>query len=68
MHIFVNLFFSLSLCLPGCGLTTIALCYGLWSFKRGNRKTSQNMMRLRVFAQGFTVAALMLGIVKSSMD
>ncbi|KAK8738238.1 hypothetical protein OTU49_004120 [Cherax quadricarinatus] len=51
----------------GCGLTTAALCYGLWSFSSGQRKTSQNMMRFRVFAQGFTVIAMMLGIVKASL-
>ncbi|KAG7175310.1 HIG1 domain family member 2A, mitochondrial-like [Homarus americanus] len=51
----------------GCGLTTAALCYGLWSFSTGKRKSSQNMMRLRVFAQGFTIVALMLGIVKTSL-
>ncbi|XP_047496956.1 HIG1 domain family member 2A, mitochondrial-like [Penaeus chinensis] len=51
----------------GCGLTAGALCYGLMSFSRGNRKTSQNMMRLRVAAQGFTIAALMIGIVKTSL-
>lgn len=54
--------------LTGCGLTTFALCYGLYSFSTGRRGTSQNMMRLRVMAQGFTVAALMLGIAKTSMS
>uniref|UniRef100_A0A0P4W2P7 HIG1 domain-containing protein n=1 Tax=Scylla olivacea TaxID=85551 RepID=A0A0P4W2P7_SCYOL len=52
----------------GCGLTTVALIYGLYSFSTGKRGTSQNMMRLRVVAQGFTVAALMLGIAKTSMS
>ncbi|ROT75356.1 putative HIG1 domain family member 2A, mitochondrial [Penaeus vannamei] len=51
----------------GCGLTAGALCFGLLSFSRGNRRTSQNMMRLRIAAQGFTVAALMIGIVKTSL-
>lgn len=52
----------------GCGLTTLALCYGLYGFSRGKRASSQNMMRLRVVAQGFTIAALMLGIAKTSMQ
>ncbi|XP_068202586.1 HIG1 domain family member 2A, mitochondrial-like [Palaemon carinicauda] len=49
----------------GCGLTAAALCYGLYSFSKGNTRTSQVMMRYRVAAQGFTVLALMFGIVKS---
>ncbi|XP_066954643.1 HIG1 domain family member 2A, mitochondrial-like [Macrobrachium rosenbergii] len=49
----------------GCGLTATALVYGLYSFSKGNRRTSQVMMRYRIAAQGFTIAALMFGIVKS---
>ncbi|XP_045134874.1 HIG1 domain family member 2A, mitochondrial-like isoform X2 [Portunus trituberculatus] len=52
----------------GCGLTTMALVYGLYSFSTGKRGRSQSMMRLRVVAQGFTVAALMMGIAKTSMS
>ncbi|KAG0698031.1 HIG1 domain family member 2A, mitochondrial [Chionoecetes opilio] len=51
----------------GCGLTTLALCYGLYGFSRGRHGSSQKMMRLRVAAQGFTVVALMMGIAKTSM-
>nr|XP_045607521.1 HIG1 domain family member 2A, mitochondrial-like [Procambarus clarkii] len=51
----------------GCGLTTAALCIGLRSLSTGQRKTSQAMMRFRVLAQGFTVVALMLGVLKTSM-
>ncbi|EFA09681.1 HIG1 domain family member 2A, mitochondrial [Tribolium castaneum] len=46
----------------GCLATTCALCYGLWSFRTGNRKMSQYMMRTRIVAQGFTVVALLAGI------
>ncbi|XP_044262231.1 HIG1 domain family member 2A, mitochondrial [Tribolium madens] len=46
----------------GCLATTCALCYGLWSFRTGNRKMSQYMMRTRIVAQGFTVVALIAGI------
>jgi len=51
----------------GCGLTAGALGYGLWSFRKGNRKMSQNMMRLRVAAQGFTIVALMVGMFTASI-
>jgi len=52
----------------GCGLTATALCFGLWNFSHGRSHMSQKMMRMRIAAQGFTVVALMLGIVKSSMS
>ncbi|XP_063988679.1 HIG1 domain family member 2A, mitochondrial [Diachasmimorpha longicaudata] len=45
----------------GCAVATGALCYGLWSFKEGNKRMSQYMMRTRVIAQGFTVAVAVLG-------
>lgn len=51
----------------GCGLTATALCYGLYSFSKGRTRQSQHMMRWRIAAQGFTVAALMFGIAKSSL-
>jgi len=51
----------------GCGLTTVALVYGLYNFSVGKHKSSQNMMRLRVFAQGFTIVAILAGIAKTSM-
>ena len=34
--------------------------------RTGNREMSQKMMRLRIGAQGFTVAALVLGVAYSS--
>uniref|UniRef100_T1GWP0 HIG1 domain-containing protein n=1 Tax=Megaselia scalaris TaxID=36166 RepID=T1GWP0_MEGSC len=49
----------------GCLATTMALCYGLYNFRTGNRKMSQIMMRTRIAAQGFTVAALIGGVVMS---
>ncbi|CAO1391194.1 unnamed protein product [Diamesa hyperborea] len=46
----------------GCLATAGALSFGLYSFKQGERKMSQYMMRARIFAQGFTVVALILGV------
>ncbi|XP_018577675.1 HIG1 domain family member 2A, mitochondrial [Anoplophora glabripennis] len=46
----------------GCLATTLALSYGLWSFRNGKKKMSQYMMRTRVVAQGFTVLALVVGV------
>ena len=46
----------------GCLATMGALTYGLYSFRTGNRKMSQLMMRTRIVAQGFTVAALVAGV------
>ena len=43
-------------------LTTVVLGFGLASFFRGNAKMSQNIMRLRVVAQGGTVLALCGGV------
>jgi len=51
----------------GCLLTAGALSVGLWSFKSGKAGTSQRMMRLRVLAQGFTVAALIGGMAASHL-
>lgn len=45
----------------GALATTGALTYGVWSFRTGQRKMSQYMMRTRVAAQGFTVLAIVLG-------
>ncbi|EDW29925.1 GL15894 [Drosophila persimilis] len=47
----------------GCLATTAALTMGLYNFRTGNRKMSQLMMRTRIAAQGFTVAALIIGVV-----
>ncbi|XP_065077497.1 HIG1 domain family member 2A, mitochondrial [Ochlerotatus camptorhynchus] len=46
----------------GCAATLGALGYGLWSFRQGRRQMSQYMMRARIFAQGFTVLALIVGV------
>ena len=48
-------------------MTTGALCYGLWSFRTGNIAVSQKIMFLRIAGQGFTVAALMLGVLTTAM-
>jgi len=50
----------------GCALTTGALTYGMYMMKQGNRVMSQRMMRLRVLAQGFTVVALLVGVLHSA--
>ncbi|KAG8234205.1 hypothetical protein J437_LFUL013802 [Ladona fulva] len=50
----------------GCLATAGALSYGLWSFRTGNRKMSQYMMRTRIAAQGFTLVALVVGIVMAA--
>lgn len=43
--------------------TISALTYGLWQMKTGDRKMSQRMMRWRVYAQSFTVLALIGGML-----
>lgn len=47
----------------GCLATAGALSYGLWSFRQGRMKMSQNMMRLRIVCQGVTIAALLAGVM-----
>ncbi|XP_005175080.1 HIG1 domain family member 2A, mitochondrial [Musca domestica] len=47
----------------GCIATACALGYGLYNFRTGNRRMSQMMMRARIAAQGFTVVALITGVV-----
>lgn len=49
--------------LLGCLATTAALGFGLYSFRKGERKMSQMMMRTRIVAQGATVAALIAGVI-----
>lgn len=44
-------------------LTLTALTYGLWCFRQGRGRDSQMMMRARIAAQGFTVVAILGGIV-----
>ncbi|NWH61083.1 HIG2A protein, partial [Geococcyx californianus] len=51
----------------GCLCTLGVLTYGLISFKRGNTRHSQLMMRARILAQGFTFAALLGGMVFTAM-
>lgn len=46
-------------------MTAGALSYGLYSFRIGEKKMSQMMMRVRIAAQGFTVAALIVGVMFS---
>ncbi|XP_031575335.1 HIG1 domain family member 2A, mitochondrial-like isoform X2 [Actinia tenebrosa] len=46
----------------GCLLTVGALGYGLVSFKRGDVRMQQYMMRARVAAQGFTILAVCGGL------
>mmetsp|Transcript_311 Transcript_311/g.559 ORF Transcript_311/g.559 Transcript_311/m.559 type:complete len:82 (+) Transcript_311:176-421(+) len=47
----------------GLLLTTGALTAGLFAFRKGDKNMSQTMMRYRVAFQGFTVAAMALGMV-----
>ncbi|XP_004449063.1 HIG1 domain family member 2A, mitochondrial [Dasypus novemcinctus] len=51
----------------GCLGTAAALTYGLYCFHRGHSQRSQLMMRTRIAAQGFTIAAILLGLFASSM-
>ncbi|XP_051834951.1 HIG1 domain family member 2A, mitochondrial [Antechinus flavipes] len=51
----------------GCLATAGALSYGLYCFHRGNSQRSQLMMRTRILAQGFTVVAILGGLVVSAM-
>ncbi|XP_046851278.1 HIG1 domain family member 2A, mitochondrial-like [Xenia sp. Carnegie-2017] len=46
----------------GLAGTVGALTYGLISFQRGHSRNQQNMMRLRVIAQGFTVISVVVGV------
>ncbi|XP_030023650.1 HIG1 domain family member 2A, mitochondrial [Manduca sexta] len=50
----------------GCLATAGALSFGLWSFRTGRRKLSQQMMRARIVAQGFTIAALVVGVMMTA--
>jgi hypothetical protein len=52
----------------GCLATAGALSFGLWSFRRGEERMSQMMMRTRIVAQGFTVFALIIGVGFSLTD
>ncbi|XP_034399291.1 HIG1 domain family member 2A, mitochondrial [Cyclopterus lumpus] len=46
----------------GCLGTAGALVYGLRAFNQGKTRQSQLMMRGRIFAQGFTVVAIIVGV------
>ncbi|XP_061757945.1 HIG1 domain family member 2A, mitochondrial [Nerophis ophidion] len=46
----------------GCLGTAGALMFGLRAFHQGKTRQSQMLMRGRIFAQGFTVAAIVLGV------
>ncbi|NXA67389.1 HIG2A protein, partial [Mohoua ochrocephala] len=51
----------------GCLCTVGVLAYGLISFKKGNTRRSQLMMRARILAQGFTFAAMLGGMVATAI-
>ncbi|GAB0096308.1 HIG1 domain family member 2A, mitochondrial [Sergentomyia squamirostris] len=51
----------------GCVATVAALTFGLYSFRRGERRMAQFMMRTRIVAQGFTVVALMVGVMMTTL-
>ena len=42
--------------------TTLALSFGLNAMRKGNKAKSQMMMRARIYAQGFTIFAILGGI------
>ncbi|KAG9339303.1 hypothetical protein JZ751_023857 [Albula glossodonta] len=51
----------------GCLGTAGALTYGLIAFKHGKSRQSQVLMRSRIFAQGFTVIAIIVGVAITAM-
>ncbi|XP_036933272.1 HIG1 domain family member 2A, mitochondrial [Acanthopagrus latus] len=51
----------------GCLGTAGALIYGLRAFHQGKTKQSQMLMRGRIFAQGFTVCALIFGVFATAL-
>ncbi|XP_063045930.1 HIG1 domain family member 2A, mitochondrial [Engraulis encrasicolus] len=52
----------------GCLGTAGALIYGLRAFKMGKTRHSQLSMRARIFAQGFTVVAIIVGVASSALN
>merc|ERR1711991_42771 len=52
----------------GALATGAVLSSGMYAFYKGKVGMSQSMMRLRVVAQGLTVAALMLGSMRAGVD
>ncbi|XP_010898537.1 HIG1 domain family member 2A, mitochondrial [Esox lucius] len=51
----------------GCLGTAGALMYGLRAFKQGKTRQSQLLMRGRIFAQGFTVVAIIFGVFATTL-
>uniref|UniRef100_A0A3B5KJ94 HIG1 hypoxia inducible domain family, member 2A n=2 Tax=Takifugu rubripes TaxID=31033 RepID=A0A3B5KJ94_TAKRU len=51
----------------GCLGTAGALIYGLRAFHQGKTRQSQLLMRGRIFAQGFTVVAIVVGVFATAM-
>ncbi|KAI4893545.1 hypothetical protein NFI96_034347, partial [Prochilodus magdalenae] len=51
----------------GCLGTAGALMYGLRAFKQGKTRQSQMLMRTRIFAQGFTVVAIIVGVAAAAL-
>ncbi|XP_061581002.1 HIG1 domain family member 2A, mitochondrial [Cololabis saira] len=51
----------------GCLGTAGALIYGLRAFHQGKTRQSQMMMRGRIFAQGFTVVAIIFGVFATAV-
>ncbi|XP_056118365.1 HIG1 domain family member 2A, mitochondrial [Rhinichthys klamathensis goyatoka] len=51
----------------GCLGTAGALIYGLGAFRRGKTRQSQLLMRARIFAQGFTVVAIIVGVAVTAL-
>ncbi|XP_072002370.1 HIG1 domain family member 2A, mitochondrial [Engystomops pustulosus] len=51
----------------GCLATAGVLTFGLIAFKQGKTRQSQLLMRARILSQGFTVAAIMVGVVMAAM-
>ncbi|XP_074530704.1 HIG1 domain family member 2A, mitochondrial [Halichoeres trimaculatus] len=51
----------------GCLGTAGALIYGLRAFHQGKTRQSQLLMRGRIFAQGFTVVAIIFGVFATAV-
>ncbi|TDH07800.1 hypothetical protein EPR50_G00109740 [Perca flavescens] len=51
----------------GCLGTAGALIYGLRAFNQGKTRQSQLLMRGRIFAQGFTVVAIIVGVFATTV-
>lgn len=55
-------------CLSGALATGAVLASGMFAFYKGKTNMSQQMMRLRVVAQGATVGILVLGSMSAGLD